>query len=77
MAEDNFQTEKENIAEVELNEIAGEPHKEAKSRFLIGISAIVLLIVVGGFVWSMWGADVKEVCFGDGEVCSIEMPEDF
>ena len=34
------------------------------------------LVAVGGyFVWANWGDSIKETCFGDGEVCSVELPD--
>lgn len=52
-----------------------EPHEHAKPRLFIGIGATLLLLVGGYFVWANWGDDIKEACFGDGEVCSVELPD--
>ena len=49
-----------------------EPHEQARPRVLWGIAA-VLIIVVGIIVWSTWGEEIKEACFGDGEVCEVEI----
>ncbi len=56
-----------------ISDMSIEPHEHAKKRVIVAMSAVILILVVGGFTWSKWGDDVKEACFGDGEVCSIEI----
>lgn len=71
MGEENVITEAVNASEKE--DTKHEPHKHAKSRVLIGIGAILLLLLAG-IVWSRWGNAIQEKCFGDGEVCEVELP---
>lgn len=51
-----------------------EPHEHARSRLWLGVGA-VLLIIIGFFVWIVWGEEIKEACLGDGEVCTVELPD--
>jgi hypothetical protein len=53
-----------------------EPHEHARSRVLLGIGAVLVVIGVGTFVWSQWGEEIQEACFGEKGACTIEMPEE-
>jgi len=51
-----------------------EPHEHARPRLMIGIGAVILVLIIGFFIWSKWGADIKEACLGDGDACTVELP---
>jgi hypothetical protein len=64
----------ENTTVTENVDTRHRPHAHALRRILIGIGAIAC-IVLGSILWGRWGNDIKEVCFGDGEICSVELPD--
>lgn len=64
----------ENTEVVENVETRHGPHAHALRRILIGIGAIAC-IVLGSILWGKWGSGIQEACFGDGEVCSVELPD--
>lgn len=72
--EEKLQENNEEIAEVE-SKTQHEPHEHAKPRLFMGIGATVLLLGIGYVVWANWGDGIKEACFGDGEVCTVELPD--
>jgi hypothetical protein len=48
-------------------------HKHASKRLFIGLAALVLLSVVGFFIWPNWEVEIKETCFGENGVCSVDL----
>jgi hypothetical protein len=71
MEEENVTNEKVETSERE--DTKHEPHRHAQSRVLIGFGAILVLLIVG-IAWSRWGDSIQEKCFGDGEICQVELP---
>lgn len=51
-----------------------ELHRHARSRLVIGIGSILLIVLFFFIIWPKWGEDIKEVCLGDGEVCELSIP---
>lgn len=52
-----------------------EPHTHARPRLLVGVGAVLFLFIVGVIVWRYWGDEIKDACLGDGEVCTVELPD--
>lgn len=71
MEEDTIQNELQKGPDIDTHH---EPHEHAPRRLIIGIVALALFLLIGGYVWAQWGEEIQEVCFGDGEVCTIELP---
>jgi hypothetical protein len=65
---------KESLEGAENQETRGGPHTHALRRILIGLGAIAC-IVLATILWGKWGSDIKEACLGEGEICSIELPD--
>jgi heme/copper-type cytochrome/quinol oxidase subunit 4 len=55
------------------NDTGAVAHEHASKRLLIGFGALVLLSVVGFLIWLNWGAEIKESCFGENGVCSVDL----
>jgi hypothetical protein len=49
-----------------------EPHEHAPKRVIIGVVAVVAVFIFGGFIWSRWGPQIEEICFGNDESCAVE-----
>lgn len=50
-----------------------EPHEHAPRRVIIGITAVALVFILGGFIWSRWGDTIEQACFGNGaDACKID-----
>lgn len=72
MEEDTIQNELQKGPDIDTRH---EPHEHAPRRLIIGIVALVLFLLIGGFVWAQWGEEIQETCFGDGEICTVELPD--
>lgn len=51
-----------------------ELHRHARSRLVIGIGAVLLIVLSVFVIWPKWGESIKEACLGDGEVCELAIP---
>ncbi len=71
MEEDVKQYEPQSDSTVETRH---EPHEHAPRRLIIGVVTLALFLLIGGYVWAHWGEEIQEACFGDGEVCTVELP---
>ena len=71
---ENEEHKVEELQQENIVETQHEAHHHARSRMIIGIGAIIVLILITIFIWPKWGNQIKEACFGDGDVCEIELP---
>jgi hypothetical protein len=53
-----------------------EAHPHAHKRLIIGVSALAVVLIAAFIIWPRWGDTIKEKCFGDGEVCSVQLSDD-
>lgn len=51
-----------------------EAHHHARPRLLWGVAAIVV-VVAGIVVWSEWGDEIHEACFGDNGACEVDFSD--
>lgn len=66
-------TEENNVPRGDsMSETQHEPHEHASRRVVIGVTATVLIFVLGGFIWSRWGDAIEDICFGEEGACRVE-----
>jgi len=53
-----------------------QPHEHARPRLLMGVGAVILIIIIGAIVWSLWGDEIHEACFGEDGACAVELPDE-
>lgn len=54
-----------------------EPHEHAPRRVMVGVTAVIVVFVLGGIIWSRWGSQIEKICFGDDESCAVESAEEY
>lgn len=59
------------------SETMHEAHPHASKRVIIGVTAAIVVFILGGIVWSQWGERIEEVCFGEDEACDVTSDEVF
>jgi hypothetical protein len=75
MSEEIKQENQETVAEEQVQpaeDTRHEPHEHALPRVVWGVAAVAV-VIIGVVVWSRWGEDIKEACFGEDGVCEVEI----
>ena len=75
----NVETMDENstdqVSKVAASDTMHEAHPHASKRVVLGVTATIVVFVLGGIIWSRWGERIEEVCFGEDESCNIAPSE--